>query len=111
MGDFPVSERMEIQSHIGSYTVEFGEKYIEVFSEWDFDKTHSIVDRKVAQLYPEQLQPILESSSVLLQDALERNKSLEILPEYVEFLVEKKIAEIIHSSLLVAESFRTSPVF
>ena len=86
-----MSERMEIQSHKGIYTVEFDDACIDRFAEWDFDTTHFIVDIKVAQLYPEQLQPILGATSVLLLDALETNKSLEKLSDYVEFLVDKKI--------------------
>ena len=78
-----MSDLMEVQSHKGIYTVEFDDECIERFAEWDFDTTHFIIDRKVAQLYPEQLQPILEASSVLLLDALETNKSLEKLPDYV----------------------------
>ena len=86
-----VFEMMEIQSHKGPYTVVFNDACIEGFAEWDFDTTHFIVDRKVAQLYPEQLQPILKASSVLLLDAIETNKSLEKIPDYVEFLVDKRI--------------------
>ena len=91
MVDLLVSELMEIQSHKGSYCVEFDDACIEQFAEWDFDTTHFIVDRKVTQLYPELLKPILEAPSVLLLDAFEKNKSLEKLPDYVEFLVEKRI--------------------
>ena len=69
-------ELMEIKSHKGTYTVDFDDACIERFAEWDLDKTHFIVDRKVAQLYPELLQPVLEATSVLLLDALETNKSL-----------------------------------
>ena len=86
-----MSELMEIQSHKGIYTIEFDDACIERFDEWDLDTTHFIIDRKVAQLYPEQLQPILKASSVLLLDAIETNKSLEKLPDYVEFLVDKII--------------------
>jgi 3-dehydroquinate synthase len=82
---------MKIQSHKGTYTVEFDDACTERFGEWDLDTTHFIVDRKVAQLYPELLQPVLEAPSVLLLDAIETNKSLEKLPEYVDFLVNKKI--------------------
>ena len=71
MEDLPVSELMEIQSHKGIYTIEFDDACIERFAEWDFDKTHFIVDRKVSQLYPEQLQTVLDAPSVLLLDALE----------------------------------------
>ena len=82
---------MKIQSHKGSYTIDFDNSCIERFAEYDFETTHFIVDHKVAQLYPELLQPVLEATSVLLLDALETNKSLEKLPDYVDFLVNKKI--------------------
>jgi 3-dehydroquinate synthase len=91
MGDILVSDLMQIQSHKGIYTVEFDDACIERFAEWEFDTTHFIVDRKVAQLYPEQLRTVLGAPSVLLLDALETNKSVEKLPEYVEFLVNNKI--------------------
>ena len=86
-----MSDLMEVQSHKGIYTVDFDDACIERFAGYDLETTHFIVDRKVAQLYPELLQPVLEAPSVLLLDALETNKSLEKLPEYVEFLVNKKI--------------------
>ena len=86
-----MSELLEIKSHKGLYTVEFDDACIERFAEWDFDTTHFIVDRKISQLYPEQLRTVLDAPSVLLLDALETNKSLEKIPEYVEFLVGKKI--------------------
>ncbi len=82
---------MKIQSHKGTYEVEFNDECIERLGEWDLDKTHFIVDKKVSQLYKEQLRHVLRASSVLLLDALEINKSLEKLPDYVEFLVKKKI--------------------
>ena len=86
-----MSELMVIQSHKGSYSVEFDDACIERFAELVSETTHFIVDRKVAQLYPEELRPVLVAPSVLLLDALEKNKSLEKLPDYVEFLVEKRI--------------------
>ena len=86
-----MSEQMKIQSHKGSYSVDFDNSCIEKFADWNFETTHLIVDRKVAQLYPEQLQSVLEAPSVLLLDALETNKSLEKLPDYVDFLVNNKI--------------------
>ena len=85
----PVSDLMEIQSHKGIYTVEFDDACIERFAEYDFETTHFIVDWKVAQLYPEQLQLILKGPSVLLLDAHEKNKSLEKLPDYVKFIVDQ----------------------
>ena len=61
---------MKIQSHKGNYTVEFNDACIERFSKYDLDKTHFIVDRKVAQLYQEQLRSVLGAPSILLLDAL-----------------------------------------
>ena len=89
--DLLVSELMDIHSHRGVYTVEFSDTCIEVLADFDFDTTHFIVDRKVAQLYQKQLQPALKAPSVLLLDAFETNKSLEKLPDYVEHLVDKGI--------------------
>ena len=86
-----MSDLLEVQSHKGSYTVEFDDAYIERFAENDLETTHFIVDRKVAQLYPEQLQTVLDAPSVLLLDAFETNKSLEKLPDYVDSLVNNKI--------------------
>ena len=87
----PLSELMEIQSHKGSYSVEFDDACIERFAELVSETTHFIVDRKVAQLYTEELRPVLEAPSVLLLDALEKNKSLEKLPDCVKFFVDKRI--------------------
>ena len=91
MEDIPVSDLMEIESHKGIYTVELDNECSYRFSEWDIHTTHFIVDREVARLYPELLKPVLEAPSVLLLDALEANKSVEKLPDYIEFLVDKKI--------------------
>ena len=99
MVDLHVSDLIEIQSHKGIYTVKFEDACLERFGEWDLDTTHFIVDKKISHFYSEQLRPILESSSVLLLEAIEKNKSLEKLPDYVEFLVEKKIRR---NHLLVA---------
>jgi 3-dehydroquinate synthase len=82
---------MEVQSHKGIYTVVFDDACIERFAGYDLETTHFIVDRKVAQLYSEQLQTVLEAPSVLILDALETNKSVENLPDYIEFLVGKNI--------------------
>ena len=86
-----MSELMEIQSHKGSYSVEFDDACIERFAELVSETTHFIVDRKVAQLYTEELRPVLEVPSVLLLDALEKNKSLDKLPDCVKFFVDKRI--------------------
>jgi 3-dehydroquinate synthase len=84
-------EQMQIASHKGPYTVDFDDACLEKFGKWDEETTHFIVDQKLVHLYPVALQPVLKSNSVLLLDALEKNKSLESCPDYVESLVNKKI--------------------
>ena len=84
-------EQMRINSHKGQYTVDFDDAGLKKLGEWDEMTTHFIVDQKVAQLYPEALLPVLNSNSVVLLEAMEDNKSLEKIPEYVESLVNKKI--------------------
>ncbi len=91
MEDFLVSEIIKIKSHKGIYTVELDDLNSDQFSEWNKDKTHFIVDSKVAQLYPTLLKQVLLAPSVLLLEALEKNKSVEKLPDYIEFLVDNKI--------------------
>jgi len=52
---------------------------------------HLIIDHRVALLYKDKLSKILDSHSVLIIKAKEKNKSLESLPIYVKHLVSKKI--------------------
>jgi len=82
---------MEIQSHKGNYIVEFKDDFLGIFGEHDFETTHFIIDNQVANLYSEILQNVLSSPSVLLLDAIEKNKSIEKIPDYIDFLVDKKI--------------------
>ena len=71
-----MSEQMSIKSHKGQYTVYFDEFCLEKLGGWDDPTTHFIVDQKVAQLYSKELQPVLNSNSVIVLKALEENKSL-----------------------------------
>ena len=93
MEDLLVSdESMVIESHKGKYGVTFckdGAKYlVENLPEKNY---HIIIDRRVAELYSDELKPILDHSSVLQIEAFERNKSLEIMPNYVAHLVNRQI--------------------
>ena len=86
-----MSDLMEVQSHKGFYRVEFYDASCsERFSVWNSNTTHFIVDQKLSKLYPEILHSVLKVPSVLLLDTLETNKSVEKLPDYIEFLVDKK---------------------
>jgi 3-dehydroquinate synthase len=50
-----------------------------------------VIDNRVADLYAEQLRDILSRPSTLRIEALEANKSLERLPDYIEHLVQHRV--------------------
>lgn len=82
---------LQIQSHKGIYTATLTHsEQLELSSE-ELATSHFIIDQKVAELYPTALKNILSSSSVLLIEATEKNKSLERLPQYVEHLVRHQL--------------------
>ncbi len=83
-----MSENMTIQSHTGSYTVGFTKKIPPHFVDNPSTTTHILIDRIVAELHRSSLRDLLESSSVLMIDALEGNKSLEKMPIYVQGLID-----------------------
>lgn len=82
---------MEIQSHKGPYRVYFDDNALEKLDSANHQGLHYIIDRKVAALYREQMEHILSSESVLLIDATEDNKALDVFPAYVQHLVAKRI--------------------
>lgn len=86
----PVSENIVIQSHKGPYTVTFGSPFASL--EQDLKKNgHLIIDARVAELYGEVLKSALSGPSVLSIEAIEQNKSLEKIPEYISFLSERGV--------------------
>jgi 3-dehydroquinate synthase len=89
----PVSEMpIIIQSHKGQYQVDFcndGAKHlVDNFPKRNF---HLIIDQRVADLYQNQLKEVLQNNSVFVIEAKEQNKSLECMPSYVAYLVEKQV--------------------
>jgi 3-dehydroquinate synthase len=89
----PVSEKpIIIQSHKGQYQVDFcndGAKHlVDNFPKRNF---HLIIDQRVADLYQNHLKEVLQNNSVLIIDAKEQKKSLECMPSYVAYLVEKQV--------------------
>jgi 3-dehydroquinate synthase len=86
-----VFEPISILSHRGSYTVFFDEGALEAINETMGTGTHFLIDRKVADLYNDELSKVIDSHSVLLIEANEINKSLHRFPEYVKHLVSKGI--------------------
>jgi 3-dehydroquinate synthase len=84
-----VSEPLLIQSHRGTYQVDFeaGDPFYSYRSRGPSPTAHVIVDRQVALLYKEDLAPVIHGRSVLEIEATEPAKSLERCPEYVAALV------------------------
>ena len=87
-----MSKSMIIESYKGKYEVVFckdGANHL--VKNLPDKKFHIIMDRRVSELYKEQLKLVLNCESILLIDAMETNKSLERMPEYVTHLVGKQI--------------------
>lgn len=80
-------EALTIQSHRGPYVAEFEKEAFAELRNGTPDKSHFIIDRKVAKLYESQLRQVLNSPSVLLIDATEESKTLDQFTAYIEFLV------------------------
>ena len=85
-------ESMIIKSHKGKYSVTFCEKSTEhLVNNLSDQNYHIIIDKRVAELYNNELNSILSHNSVLQIIALECNKSLEVMSNYVIHLVNRQI--------------------
>jgi 3-dehydroquinate synthase len=91
MVDFLKFDSMIIKSHKGPYRVFFDEKSLEQLNNSALENFHFLVDQRVANLYQEQMNHILSSSSVFLIDATEDNKSLNHFSAYVQHLVDRHV--------------------
>lgn len=87
MTGFP---ELSIRSHRGDYRVRFGPLFSGLESGMG-PCEHLIIDEKVARLHADRLGAALSGRSVLRVEAGEANKSLERLPEYASFLIERGI--------------------
>jgi 3-dehydroquinate synthase len=85
-------ESIVIESHKGQYSATFckngAEHLVKNLPEKNY---HIIIDRRVVKLYSDEIQSILDHSSVLQIEALESNKSLEMMPDYVAHLGNQQI--------------------
>jgi 3-dehydroquinate synthase len=80
-----------IESYKGPYTAHFNDEALDNLNAAIPAKAHFIMDSRVADLYRDCLQGVLASPSVLLVEALETNKSLDRMPDYVRHLVSKGV--------------------
>jgi 3-dehydroquinate synthase len=86
MADSLASEQLVIQSHVGPYTVDFDDDALARLAAGVDETQHFVVDERVADLYADELRPVLDGPSVLLVEATEAHKSLDRFPAYVEHL-------------------------
>jgi 3-dehydroquinate synthase len=86
-----VFDPIVIQSHRGPYKVIFDDDALGLLNMNGEAESHFLIDKKVADLYGDELDRVLNSRSVLLIEANEVNKSLHRFPEYVEYLVSQSI--------------------
>jgi len=82
-----VFESLSIQSHRGVYVAHFDDAALARLAEASTDSRHFVIDKRVAELYRNELQPVLGSRSALVIEATEENKSLECFPDYVDHLI------------------------
>lgn len=87
MGGLVVSENFNVQSHKGIYLVNFQSQWLENLDSRLLNEHHFLVDSRVAELYAEQLAPVLNKPGTILIDALEGNKSIERIIPVIEQLV------------------------
>lgn len=91
MGDLVVSNRFEVKSHKGNYTVDFLEGSEIQISEHILQNCHIIIDKRLTEIYKNKFKNILSLPSVMVIEAQEKNKSLEMMPIYVDHLIKNKI--------------------
>lgn len=94
-----MSDGLTIQSHTGPYGADFDDEALQKLNAAPLAGLHFIIDARVAELYASAMGNILASSSVLLVEALEGNKSLEKMPGYVAHLMTKNLR---HDHTLIA---------
>lgn len=86
-----MSDMLEIRSHRGPYTVDFDHEAVGRLNESAAPGVHFIIDARVAGLYADDLRNVLSAHSIVKVRAIEENKSLERMPEYVAALVSRGI--------------------
>jgi len=86
-----VFDKLSIQSHRGSYSVSFDDKYLSDNMSFTDGEFHYLVDSNVAQLYKTELGAILENPNTIIIEAVEDSKSIEKVIPVIEQLVKNKV--------------------
>jgi 3-dehydroquinate synthase len=91
MRDAALSERLEIKSHRGPYTVEFDTELLVALGRFAQGRTHVLVDANVARLYASHLDLVLRHPNTIQLEATEENKSLDRTIPVFERLVRNNV--------------------
>ena len=91
MSDTASLHALQIESHRGTYDVRFDSDALSHLNADMPEDAHFIIDRRVAELYSDDLRDVLTSDSTLLIEVSENAKSLERFPAYVDHLVTRNI--------------------
>ena len=86
-----VSEKIIIESHKGSYTVLFKTNFSKDFNKILESNSHCLVDKKIANLYKNELDNVLKHPNTILIEATEKNKSIELIIPIIKKLIKNKI--------------------
>jgi 3-dehydroquinate synthase len=89
--DSHVLETITIQSHKGTYSLQFNERLLENADRLLEGEPHFLVDANVARLYADALRPILSHRHTILIDATEENKSIDRVIPVIERLVADNV--------------------
>lgn len=91
MAVLPAPKELTIQSHTGAYTARFSRGVLREFATHRRPNEFVLIDDRVADLYYQELNSVIEAPSTLRIEAVEENKSLERCPDYVEHLIGQGI--------------------
>ena len=86
-----VFKDLSIKSHKGTYKVSFCNNLSNVIKKIDFSNSHIIIDKKVLEIYADLFNSVKNKKNFLIIKASEKNKSLEKIPQYINWLVKNKI--------------------
>lgn len=84
-----MSKMLKVNSNIKDYCVIFSHDFSENINRLIKDNCFFIIDKNVAELYKEKLNPVFDKCRYLIVDALETHKSYDYIKTVIKNLMEK----------------------
>ena len=84
-------DQIYINSHKGKYFVNFKKFIPGILKSFNFEKSHFILDKQVYSIYSNYFSKLPNIDNALVIKSDEKNKSLEKMPKYINWLVQNKI--------------------